>query len=220
LPTRCPARASCFLRSRRELGSDQNRCAVGKTPSRSVRIVAGLGSHASVKAQMNDFESAKPKGDYRSAAAAYGAVLGGVMCLLLFALPFPLGLVILCGGLCVQLTCFAVVVWWRTRLPLFSAVALIGAIGCGVQIDVALHAFRVGVVPQGFADMRHFWPMAAIAPLVALCMLVEPWWHRDRCEPLKAAMEGCTVTDMLLFRHIPNLRRGPTAVEHGRDGAT
>lgn len=67
---------------------------------------------------MNDIESTKPKGDYRAAGAAYGAALGGVMCLLMFVLPFPIGLLIICAGLCVQMACFAVVVWWRTRLPL------------------------------------------------------------------------------------------------------
>ncbi len=171
---------------------------------------------------MNDIESTKPKGDYRAAGAAYGAALGGVMCLLMFVLPFPIGLLIICAGLCVQMACFAVVVWWRTRLPLMSAVGLIVAVGCGVQIYVALHAFGVGVgfAPRGPADMIHFWPMATMAAIVPLGLFAESWWHRAQWDAWKAAMEDCTVTDMLLFRHIPNLRRGPTAVEPRGDGAT
>ena len=86
---------------------------------------------------MNDVETSKREGDYRSAAAAYGAALGGVISLLLFCLPFPYGLLILCLGLGVQMAGFAVVVWRRTRLPLMTAAALCAAVGCAVQIYVA-----------------------------------------------------------------------------------
>ncbi|HEV7999827.1 MAG TPA: hypothetical protein VGP63_08110 [Planctomycetaceae bacterium] len=170
---------------------------------------------------MKNVETTKPKGDVRSAAAAYGSALGVVICLLMFALPFPIGLVILCVGLCVQMTCLAVVVWRRTRLPLMSAAGLIVAVGCGVQIYVAIHALVAGNGrPPGFADLIYLWPMAAAAAVGPLCFFAEWLWHRDRWEALKAAMEDCTVTDMLLFRHIPNLRERPTAAEHSGEGAT
>jgi hypothetical protein len=171
---------------------------------------------------MNDVETTKPKGDVRAAATAYGAALGGVICVLMFSLPFPIGLLILCLGLCLQMTCFAVVVWRRTRLHLMSAVGLIVAVGCGVQIYVASHAFPVGngFAPQGFADLIYFWPLAAAAAVVPLCVFGEWTWHRDRCDAWKAAMENCTVTDMLLFRHIPDLRGGSRNVTHSGEDAT
>jgi hypothetical protein len=171
---------------------------------------------------MKNVETTKPKGDVRSAAAAYGSALGVVICLLMFALPFPIGLVILCLGLCLQMACFAVVVWRRTRLPLMSAAGLIVAVGCGVQIYVAIDAFGVGNGRglQGFADLIYFWPMAAAAAVGPLCFVAEWVWHRDRWEALKPAMENCTVTDMLLFRHIPNLRQRPMAGEPSGDSAT
>jgi hypothetical protein len=171
---------------------------------------------------MNDLETTKPKGDVRSAAAAYGSALGVVICLLMFALPFPIGLVILCLGLCLQMACFAVVVWRRTRLPLMSAAGLSVAVGCGGQIYVSIHALGAGNgrPPQGFADLIYLWPMAAAAAIVPLCIFAEWLWHRDRWETWKAEMENCTVTDMLLFRHIPNLRERPTAAEPSGDSAT
>jgi hypothetical protein len=120
------------------------------------------------------------------------------------------------------MACFAVLVWRRMRLPLMSAAAIIAAVGCGVQIYVAIHAFPMGngFFPPSFADLIHFWPMAAAAAIVPLCVFAESRWHRHRWDAWKAAMENCTVTDMLLFRHIPNLRESPTAVEHSGEAAT
>jgi hypothetical protein len=156
---------------------------------------------------MNDVETSKREGDYRSASAAYGAALGGVTSLLLFCLPFPYGLLILCLGLGVQMAGFAVVVWRPMRLPLTTAAALCTAVGCAVQIYVVLHTTAAGNArPQSYADVIYFWPMFAAAAIAPLSVLAEWRWHRDQCNAWKTAMEHCTITDMLLFRHIPDLR--------------
>jgi hypothetical protein len=156
---------------------------------------------------MNDVETSKPNGDYRSAAATYGAALGGVSSLLLVCLPFPYGLLILCLGLGVQMACFAVVVWRRMRLPFVTAAAFCAAVGCAVQIYVALPATAAGNArPQSYSDVIYFWPMFAAAAIAPLCVLAEWCWNREESNAWKTAMEHCTITDMLLFRHIPDLR--------------
>ncbi len=86
----------------------------------------------------------------RAAAAAYGRAVGIATCLLLVLLPVPVGFLILSGALCLDLACYAAVVWHRTRLPLMALGALIAAVGCGVQVYVLVHAIATGALPVFF----------------------------------------------------------------------
>jgi hypothetical protein len=165
---------------------------------------------------MNDVETSKLDADVRAGAAAYGrfigSVLGIVVCSLTLFLSVPIVMAIVCVGLGPQLACLAVVILRRTRLPLMAAPAVTGAVGCAVQIYVSIQTVKIGNVgrPQNLADLTYLWPMAATAAAIPLLILAAWWWHRDQWNVWKVAVRDCSVTDMLLFRHVPDLRQGRT----------
>jgi hypothetical protein len=99
-----------------------------------------------------------------------------------------------------QLACFAVITWTRTRSPFMTAAASLAA-AAGLAIGL------VGSRPCEALLVAH--PVAMVTGLLLfpLLMFSEKWAHPDVWKQFRTQAEHATFRDMLLFRHIPDLRQ-------------
>jgi hypothetical protein len=132
------------------------------------------------------------------AAALYGAFLGLVMVAARGIGPAawtPLWIVI-----SFQLVCLAVITWRRTRLPLMTAAQSLAALA-GLSIGV------LGSREYEALLLAHPVLMVAVFLVLPLLMFSERWAHPEVWRRLRTEAERATLRDMLLLRHIPDLRK-------------
>ena len=134
-------------------------------------------------------------------AANYGLFLAFVMFVLTRALPEPLGWVFFWSALVVQLASGAAIVWRRTSLA-----AMTGALAWGG----ANAAFFATMSWRGiqFDDLLVRHPVLVIASLLIapFCIYLERWLQPTAWQHLERAQRGCSLRNVLAFRHIPDLR--------------
>jgi len=105
-----------------------------------------------------------------------------------------------------QLCAAARVVWMRTRLPFMTAGSLLGA------IDALLIGLLIGSGDRLTAlFFSHPVPAALLVLGPAMLMFSEARFHPDTWRRLRQHGDRWTVRDMLLLRHIPDLRGQPPA---------
>jgi hypothetical protein len=136
-------------------------------------------------------------------AAFYGVVVG--LAITVAGSFGPTGALLLWVVVFCQMSVGAVLVWKRTRLPLMTAGCVAGA---GAS---AVFALLAAVNGDGWNDILFQHPLLVVggAFCPALLMFSERWAHPDAWRRLREQSERSTVQDILLFRHIPDLRPEP-----------
>lgn len=131
------------------------------------------------------------------AAALYGVLVGVVMVVARGIGPAawtPLWIAI-----SFQLACLAVITWRRTRLPFMTAGAFLAAV-TGLTIGL------VGSREYEALLIAHPVAVLSLVPLFPVLMFLEKWAHPAVWRRLRVEAERATLRDMLLLRHIPDLR--------------
>jgi hypothetical protein len=132
------------------------------------------------------------------AGALYGLFLGVFLAVARAVGPAmwtPLFIAIAC-----QLACFAVITWRRTRLPFMTAGACLAAVA-GLTIGLfGSREYEALLVAHPIAVL-------SLVPLFPLLMFLEKWAHPEVWRRLRTEAERATLRDMLLLRHIPDLRQ-------------
>jgi hypothetical protein len=137
------------------------------------------------------------------APGLYGALIGVASFVFTKLLPQPIGSVILWAFFCAQLSWGAAICWRRTGLPFVSAAMVTSAImsRCLAVLAAMGHPFPT-------------WPpeswvlYAGGAALGPLFLFIESRVNRAKWEQWAHHMERQTVWDIVIGRHIPELRDG------------
>ena len=136
-------------------------------------------------------------------SAVYGFFLGIGALLFIRAAPQPAGSFLWWGFFGVQLTWGAALCWRRTRLPFATAATAIAA---------ATSCLLAGLAVAGhvFPDLPRAWWVAVGGGMLAasLLLLIESRVHRAKWMQWKQYMERKTAGEILMGRHIPDMRDG------------
>ena len=133
------------------------------------------------------------------AGALFGALLGVTFVIVGDLGPTPWRIMMLVGG--VLLVVMATLVWERTRLPRWTA---------GIAFGACV-AFSAAFLPGGKEDIQSLflaYPLPTIAALLmpASLMFSESYFSKEKWQRVRERSESATLRDVLLFRHIPDLR--------------
>jgi hypothetical protein len=137
-------------------------------------------------------------------SAIYG-VLGGIAFVLLTrVVPGPAGSVVWWSFVAIQLTWVSAICWRRTGLPFATAAMVIAAANSGLLALLAMSG-------SAFPDLPLRWWIPVGFGLVAapVCLLVESRVHRVESAQWRDYMAHKNAWDILVGRHIPNLRAEP-----------
>ena len=94
-----------------------------------------------------------------------------------------------------------VTTWTRTRLPYATASMCMGAVAfIAIAWEAGMRHTLADVV------MRWMWPFLIWTVAGMAIMYVEPLANREKWAAWRRHMEGMSFGDMLLMRHIPDLR--------------
>lgn len=131
----------------------------------------------------------------------YGLFLGVGALLFMQVAPQPAGSLLWWGFFAGQLTWGAALCWRRTGLPFATAAMAIAAATAGMLVALA-------PVGHTFPDLPSTWwaPVAAGLLAAPLLLMVESRVHRAKWKQWKQYMERKNAWDILVGRHIPNLR--------------
>lgn len=134
-------------------------------------------------------------------SVVYGIFLGVGAVLFIQVAPQPTGSILWWGFFAAQLAWASALCWRRTGLPLATAAMTIAAATSGVLAALA----AAGHV---FPDLPRIWwvPVGAGVLSAPLLLLVESRRHREKWMQWKEHMERKNAWDILLGRHIPELR--------------
>lgn len=137
-------------------------------------------------------------------AALYGLLFGVVMFLLGDVAPQPAGSLVLWGGLALHGSWGARVLWRRTRLPFATAAVLVAVLLSLTFASASLEGYTLATPPQ---DLRWVVTIVGLALLSPVLLFVESKAHAAEWARWKEFMEDKTAWDILLGRHVPDLRR-------------
>lgn len=131
----------------------------------------------------------------------YGFFLGVGALLFIQAAPQPAGSLLWWGFFACQLTWGAALCWRRTGLPFATGAMAIAAATAGTLAALA-------AAGHTFPDLPRPWwgPVAAGLLAGPLLLMVESRVHHAKWKQWKEYMERKNAWDILLGRHIPNLR--------------
>jgi len=138
-----------------------------------------------------------------SASAVYGFFIGLASVLFIRILPQPAGSIIFWGFFAIQLTWAAATCWRRTRLP-FATTAM--ALGAAQSVFFIALAMTGRVFPD--LSLRLWVPMGAGLVLGPLFLFIESKANRAKWKRWADYMERKSAWDIVLARHIPQIRRG------------
>ena len=133
--------------------------------------------------------------------ATYGVFLAVAMFGFLLVLPHPLGAHVFFSIITAQLLAGAWLVWSRTRLPWATGSMIAAAAGSGI--------FAVfGISPFHSQSHSLYALIGCLAAVVAAGVLdyIQARTDPSARDAWRKHMESCTLIDLLLGRHIPNLR--------------
>jgi hypothetical protein len=136
-------------------------------------------------------------------SAIYGASLGLGSVAVARLAPQPIGWVLWWAFLAGQLGWASVVTWRRTALPFATTAMLLGAIAAGFLALLSAAGFVLPELP-----LRLALPVGCLVVASSLCLFLESRVHRPQWLCWKEHMSGQSAGDIVLARHIPNLRRG------------
>ena len=133
------------------------------------------------------------------ARALYGVLLGVVLTVASRSGTTAWRLVMLAFG--IQLLIGATLIWERTRLPRWTAAMALVAGAC----------FIFAMLPGGSDDVVALclaYPLPAIGVVLTPAALTfsESYFSKQKWQQVKNRSETVTLSDMLLRRHIPDLR--------------
>jgi hypothetical protein len=136
-------------------------------------------------------------------SAVYGFFLGVGALLFIRAAPQPVGSILWWGFFAGQLTWGAALCWRRTGLPFATAAMAIAAATSGILAALA----AAGHV---FPDLPRAWWAPVGTGLLSgpLFFLIESRVHRAKWMQWKQYMEPKNAWEILMGRHIPELRDG------------
>jgi hypothetical protein len=134
-------------------------------------------------------------------SAVYGFFLGVGAVLFIWTAPQPVGSILWWGFFAGQLTWGAALCWRRTGLPFATGAMAIAGATSGMLAALAA-AGRV------FPDLpRAWWPLVGAGLLLGpLLLLIESRLHRAKWIQWKRYMERKSAWEILMGRHIPELR--------------
>lgn len=131
----------------------------------------------------------------------YGLLGGLIMAYLIRFAPQPLGSIVLWSLLTVQLSVGAARMWQRMRLPLVTTALALGAVGTLLHLGLSLFGYTFLATPLGWRIV--FWLLALPIPI---SFYIEARLHPQQWAAWEAVIRDSTVWDILLLRHIPDLR--------------
>jgi hypothetical protein len=131
----------------------------------------------------------------------YGALLGLGFLLLTRLAPQPVGSLAWWLLVAVQLSWGASITWRRTKLAFATGAMLAGAAGATVVVCAILFGHEFPRLPIRWAV-----PVYGLMVAGPLCLFIESRAHRGDWLLWEKHMEDKTALDILLGRHIPDLR--------------
>lgn len=134
-------------------------------------------------------------------SAMYGLLLGAGFYVLTQAAPQPAGALTWWALLAAQLSWGTSVTWRRTRLPFATAAMALGAVGAALMVCATAVGYELTSLPLAWAG-----PVYGLMVSGALCLLTESRAHPDDWQRWAGYMEHANALDILLGRHIPDLR--------------
>jgi hypothetical protein len=134
--------------------------------------------------------------------AIYGLVLAVAMFGFLIVLPHPVGARLFWSLITLQLLLGAFLVWTRTRLPLAASSMAVAA--AGVAIFAALGISPIHPQSHNLAALIG---CLAAGVTAGLLMTAQARATPSAWADWRRHMESCSLIDVLLGRHIPNLRK-------------
>jgi hypothetical protein len=137
-----------------------------------------------------------------NAGVKYGLLLAVEMFILFDVAPQPWGAVAFWLLQTTQLTIYTGVTWHRTRLVISTAGGAVAALACMLLLVLYASGYTLASLPRVWAI-----PVYGLIALVPLSIIVEARIHRAEWAEWKEHMEAMGLLDLLLFRHIPKLRR-------------
>jgi hypothetical protein len=135
-----------------------------------------------------------------SSAAKYGFLMGGSF-VLLDTMASPIGWSLFWAAIAVQGAVAARVTWKRTGLRWFTIGMTHGAAVSAAMVPVHLAGYTLRTLP--FPWMLIFGCNVALAIAMNVGSRYE---DRDKTARWKAVLATTSLTDLLTFRHIPDLR--------------
>ena len=137
----------------------------------------------------------------RNSGSRYGLVLGLVMICLTMIAPQPIGSVIFWLALSIQLSFGTVQLWRRTGLPFATSAMIIGALVSFFLSWAYSRGYELFSLPLAWGII--VWLSIIAGPLL---LFVESRVNPEKWKVWREASENSSVWDMLLGRHIPQLR--------------
>ncbi len=137
-----------------------------------------------------------------NAGFKYELLLAGEMMFLLEIAPQPWGSAAFWLLQAAQLTAYTAVTWRRTGL-------VISTIGGSAASFASVLLFMLYALGYTWRTLPAVWavPLLLLIGLVPLSVIAEAGIHRPEWNQWKRHMEGMGLLDVLLFRHIPTLRK-------------
>jgi hypothetical protein len=134
---------------------------------------------------------------------SYGLFVGFTSFVFTKLLPQPAGSIILFGFWSLQLSSGAVTYWRRTGLPFMTAAMVHGAV-------MSLCLAVLAAIGRPFHDMTmQSWVLFVGAAISGMLLThIESRINTSRVKQCTEFLEGKTVWDILIGRHIPQLRDG------------
>lgn len=136
------------------------------------------------------------------AGLQYGLLLGLFMIAMVRLVPQPFGSMVLWFILAIHLSVMTVRIWQRMRLPY---VTVAGILGVGGTLILGGTSWLGG---YSFFTIPVIWPILT-GPLVlagSILLYIEARVHPEKWQVWHAAIRDSTVLDLLLGRHIPEVR--------------
>lgn len=142
------------------------------------------------------------------AAAIYGAVLGFLTPLWVHIALQPAGGALFFGVVAIQLTIAATLTFRRTGLVFSSLAMALGAVQSVVCVGLYVAGYTPFTLPTPW--------IAALgigSVIVPLVLHLDAFVNEERWDAWKDHMDDCRVRDLVMMRHIPDLR---SLQGHGR----
>jgi len=132
----------------------------------------------------------------------YGLLAGLFMTVMVRLVPQPFGSIVLWFILAIHLAVMAVRIWQRMRLPYVTAALILGV---GASL---IHGGVSWLGGYSFFTIPIIWPILT-GPLVlagSILLYIEARVHPEKWQAWNATIHDSTVLDLLLGRHIPEMR--------------
>ncbi len=134
-------------------------------------------------------------------ALRFGLLMGLILTGMIRFAPQPLGSILLWSFFAVQLSVGAVRAWQRLGLPLVVITLILGAVGNLLLLGLSLFGYTLIALPLPWLIV-----CMSLALPIPILLFIESRRHPQEWAAWEESIRNSTVWEMLLWRHIPDLR--------------